>query len=160
MNSKSDHNVEIIPYEEEYKEDFRKINYGWIEQHFEVTDLDRKAFNNPQAEILDKGGFIFLARIQGLVVGSVALEKIKDSKYALTRMGVYPEHQGKKIGQALMDAAIGKAIELRASSVVLYTNQQLVSALNLYFKNGFRVVPLDNVPYKRATIKMELILSN
>lgn len=150
--------VRVIPYREEFREIFRAINYGWIERFFEVTELDKKAFDNPQKEIIDKGGHVFLAQFENKMVGSVALEKISGKQYALTRMGVDPDYQGKQIGQTLMAKAIEKSKELEATSVILYTNQVLINAINLYFKNGFKMVPLDYVPYKRATIKMERIL--
>ncbi len=106
--------------------------------------------------IIDKKGFIYLAKYNNDIVGSVALERISDKQYALTRMGVESGYQGKQIGQLLIEIAIEKCIELKLESVVLYTNQVLTNALNLYFKNGFRIVQLDYVPYKRVTIKMEL----
>lgn len=128
--------------------------------YFEVTELDKKAFNNPKTEIIDKRGYIYLAKYGNKIIGSVALERISDQQYALTRMGVDADYQGNKIGQLLMDTAINKCKELQLNSVVLYTNQVLISALNLYFNNGFKVVELDYVPYERGTIKMELILIN
>ncbi len=160
MNSFIENKVRIIPYREEFKDIFRDINYEWIEKYFEITDLDRKAFGNPQIEIIDKEGFIFLAQYEDQIVGSAALEKITNQQYALTRMGVNAGYQGKKIGKFLIETAIEKAKELKVNSIVLYTNQNLISALNLYFKNGFKVVTLDYVPYKRATIKMELRISD
>lgn len=160
MSSSIENKVQIIPYQEAFKEAFRNLNYEWIEKYFEVTELDKKAFDNPQQEIIDKTGFVFLALYENQIVGSVALEKITNRQYALTRMGVDPGYQGKKIGQSLMETAIEKAKELGLSSIILYTNQKLVNALNLYFKNGFKVVPLDDVPYTRATIKMELKIVN
>ena len=73
--------------------------------------------------------------------------------------GVSKNYKGKGVGRLLMEAAISKSKALELNSLVLYTNQVLVNALNLYFKNGFKIVPLDYVPYKRATIKMKLNLS-
>ena len=160
MSLFTENRVRIILYREEFKDIFRKINYEWIEKYFQVTDLDKKAFDNPQTEIIDKEGFIFLAQYEDQIVGSAALEKITNQQYALTRMSVDVNYQGKKIGQFLIETAIKKAKELNVNSIVLYTNQNLISALNLYFKNGFRAVPLDYVPYKRATIKMELRIAN
>lgn len=151
--------VQIIPYREEFKETFKKVNYEWIAKYFEITPLDKRAFNNPKKEILDKNGYIYLAMHNNKIIGSVALEKITTTQYALTKMGVDKAYQGRKVGQLLIDTAIKKSKELTLTSVVLYTNQVLINALNLYFKNGFKVVPLDEIEYKRATIKMELKLS-
>ncbi len=97
-----------------------------------------------------------MAKYGNEIIGSVALERITNKQYVLTRMGVKLGCQGKKVGRSLIKTSIEKAKELGLNSVVLYTNQVLVNALNLYFANNFKVVPLDYVPYKRATIKMEL----
>jgi putative acetyltransferase len=148
--------LEIIKFREEFKDAFKAINYEWIEKYFEVTELDKLAFNNPTEAILDKEGFIYLALYENTIIGSVALERITQKQYALTRMGVQPGFQGMKVGQSLMDAAIDKCKEMELESVVLYTNHVLINALNLYIKNGFKFVTLDDVPYKRAKIKMEL----
>ncbi len=150
--------IVIIPYQEKFIENFKNINYEWIEKYFHVTELDQQAFNNPQNEILDKGGHIYLASYQNKIIGSVVLEKITQKKYALTRMGVTKGYQRKNIGQLLIETAINKSKELELETLVLYTNQVLISALNLYTKNNFKFVPLDSVPYTRATIKMQLNL--
>ncbi len=156
MNKIIKNNIQIISYREEFNRDFKEINYEWIEKYFTITELDKKAFNNPKKEILDKGGYIYLAIHNNTPIGSIALEKITNNKYALTRMGVKSGYQGKEVGQSLMKIAIEKCNELKLDILVLYTNQVLINALNLYFKNGFKVVSLDYVPYERATIKMEL----
>jgi N-acetylglutamate synthase-like GNAT family acetyltransferase len=148
--------LEIIRYREEFKDSFRAINYEWIEQYFEVTELDKQAFDNPEKAIVDKGGFIYLAMYENTIIGSVALERISNKQYVLTKMGVKPGFQGMKVGQSLIETAIEKCKELELESVILYTNHILINALNLYCKNGFRFVALDYVQYVRATIKMEL----
>lgn len=158
MKSSPQNKIQIIPYREEFKEDFKAINYEWLERYFVVTELDKIAFNNPSKEILDKGGYIYLAMQDNTVIGSVALERITNTQYALTRMGVKAKQQGNKIGQSLVETAVEKCKELNVKSVILYTNHILINALNLYFKNGFKCVALDAVAYKRATIKMELKL--
>lgn len=33
--------VEIIPYQEKFKDVLREINYEWIEKYFELTSLQR-----------------------------------------------------------------------------------------------------------------------
>ena len=156
MKPISANSVRIIPFREDLKDMLKTINYEWIEQYFHVTELDRRVLENPKREILDKGGYIYFAQYQDKIVGSVALERITDTQYALTRMGVRPSCQGMNIGQLLIDKAIEKAKELALENIMLYTNQILINALNLYFKNGFKAVPMDTVPYKRATIKMQL----
>ena len=66
--------------------------------------------------------------------------------------------QGKKIGQALAEAAIAKARHYHAHKIILYSNTKLQPAIALYRKLGFYEVPVDG-PYKRSDIKMELNLN-
>lgn len=92
------------------------------------------------------------------IIGSVALERINDKEYTLAKMGVKPAYQGKKVGRLLLETAINKAQELNLESLFLYTNHQLVSALNLYLKYGFKFMPVNNAAFDRATVKMQLKL--
>src|SRR6056297_1213690 len=118
MNLQSQPRIKIIPYRDEFLEAFKMINYEWIEKYFEVTTLDRKAFNNPKREIKDKGGYIYLAEFQNEIVGAVALERISQNKYALTRMGVKMQFQGKRIGQSLIAHVINESKNLNAQRIV------------------------------------------
>ncbi len=62
------------------------------------------------------------------------------------------------IDQLLIETPINKSKELELETLVFYTNQILINALNLYPKNNFKFVALDSVPNTRATIKMQLNL--
>ena len=147
-------NVKIIPYEDSHRDAFREINYQWLTRYFEVTDYDKSFFENPRKEILEKNGYIYLASIENEIVGCVALERTTGKAYTLAKMGVKPGFRGLRIGQLLMDKALEKAQELNLDSLVLYTNHQLVQALNLYCKYRFRFERLENPLVERATIKM------
>jgi ribosomal protein S18 acetylase RimI-like enzyme len=92
--------------------------------------------------------------LEGEIIGSVALEKVTDKEYTLAKMGVKPGYRGLKVGQLLMEVALRKTKELKLDSLVLFTNHQLVQALNLYSKYGFRFTRLENPLVERATIKM------
>ena len=71
-------------------------------------------------------------------------------------MAVREEFQGKKIGNKLVEHCLEVAKELVAQKVILYSNTKLENAIHLYTKYGFIEVPLDEVEYKRANIKMEI----
>ncbi|MGO1751518.1 MAG: GNAT family N-acetyltransferase [Psychroflexus sp.] len=152
INSKD---LKIIPFEEKYADDFKRININWLTPQFEVTPSDEKALNNPLDEIINRNGYIFLAQKDHQIIGCIALEKIDKKTYMLSRMGVDLKYQGLKIGQRLMDVSLSKAKELNANKLFLYTSYQLVKAINLYFKNGFKAVPVGQAPVDRATLKLE-----
>jgi GNAT superfamily N-acetyltransferase/DNA-binding MarR family transcriptional regulator len=57
--------VEIIAYQDRYRDDFKRLNVEWLERHFYVEDIDHQVLSNPEQTILKPGGFIFLARYTG-----------------------------------------------------------------------------------------------
>ncbi len=150
--------VKIIDCKPIHYENFKKLNYEWIEKDFVIEDLDRKVLENPEDYILKQGGAIFMAEYDGKIVGTCALIKISNDIYELAKMAVTDKAKGKKIGYLLGKAIIKKAKELNAKKVELVSNTKLEPALNLYRKLGFIEVPIPHTDYKRANIKMEIEL--
>jgi ribosomal protein S18 acetylase RimI-like enzyme len=150
--------IEILDYKSAHQPWFEKFNREWIEKYFEMEPLDFQILQHPEEHIIKKGGSIFMASCHKELAGTVALKFVTPSIYELTKMAVDEKFQGKKIGQALAQAAIAKSRELRAEKIILYSNTILEPAIALYKKIGFREIPVDG-PYKRTNIKMELILA-
>jgi GNAT superfamily N-acetyltransferase/DNA-binding MarR family transcriptional regulator len=152
--------IKVIPYESKYHKAFKELNEEWISNYFELEDVDRKVLNNPKTQVLDKGGFIFVALLHDEPVGVCALVKIKDPvyQYELAKMAVRPDMRGKNIGWLLGQAAIKKAKSLGASHLYLESNTILKPAIHLYQKMGFKKVVGHATPYKRCNIQMELKL--
>ncbi len=150
--------LKIISYEHGHQPWFEKFNREWIEEFFWMEPVDFEVLQNPEEHIISKGGFIFMARYENELVGTVALKFVSDGIFEFTKMAVIDKFQGKKIGKELSLAAIEKAKELRAGKIILYSNTKLISAIALYRKLGFTEVALDG-PYERSDIKMELTLN-
>ncbi|MFT2009139.1 GNAT family N-acetyltransferase [Pontibacter sp. 13R65] len=151
--------VQIIDFEPEHTAAFRELNEEWITRYFELEEADLKSLNDPQGYILSKGGFILMALYKGKPVGTCALLKEENGVFELAKMAVTEKARGLKIGLALGEAALAKARLTGASKVYLVSNRQLLPALQLYQKLGFKEVPLPPSIYKRADIKMEIPLS-
>jgi N-acetylglutamate synthase-like GNAT family acetyltransferase len=151
-------NIEIIDFQSVYKDDFKKLNVAWIQKFFAVEPSDLVQLENPQEHILDKGGWVLLARLDGVIVGTAALIKDSDTFFELVKMAVDEQYQGKQIGKKLALAAIDKARELGATQLFLESNRKLSPALNLYKSVGFQEVKLMESPYQRADIQMLLQL--
>jgi len=149
-------NIQIIDYTAKYQKDFRDINEEWISKHFVMEATDFKSLDHPQEYILDKGGHIFMALLDGEAVGACALIKMSDTKYELAKMGVRPEARGNGIGWQLGVASLEKAKELGATSVYLESNTVLPPAIKLYRKMGFKEVFGQPTPYARCNIQMEI----
>lgn len=148
----------IDEYKEEYRTHFRDLNTAWLEKYFYIEPIDEYVLENPEAAILDDGGKILFARYGTQVIGTVALKKMDDGCYELTKMAVDERMQGAGAGKLLCLAAIEKARSLGAEKVMLYSQTKLKAALAIYRKMGFKEIALDGEKYKRADVKMELYL--
>jgi ribosomal protein S18 acetylase RimI-like enzyme len=150
--------VEIINFEPQYSSHFYDLNVEWLEKFFYVEPYDKKVLSNPQEFIIDNGGYIFFAKYNNEIVGTVALIN-QDSFFELSKMAVSPKYQGLKIGQQLMDYCIEFAKLQNWGSITLYSHRKLVPAINLYKKIGFIEVELEaESHYERSDIKMRLDL--
>lgn len=151
--------VEIIEFNENFKSDFARLNYEWIEELFAIEPHDREILDNPVEYIINNGGQIFFAILENKAVGTVALINFDEDSFELAKMGVSPELQGHKIGHKLMEACLNYAKNSTKNKVFLLSNRKLVPALSLYKKFGFVEVPLDpENQYERTDIQMELLL--
>ena len=151
--------VEIVDYQTVFYDDFKRLNYAWIEQHFQIEAADRQALEHPDDKILNTGGHIYMALQAGEVVGSCALMRLDAETYELAKMAVAETARGKGIGFRLGQAAIPKARELGATKLLLESNTALAPAISLYQKLGFRKVIGQPSPYARCNIQMELPLT-
>lgn len=131
--------IEILDYAPKYREYFRTLNYEWLEKYFKIEDLDKKILSAPEKEIIQKGGFIFFARIEDKIVGTTALLKVDETTYELNKMAVTERAQGRQAGRKLADAAVNKAKEIGAKKIILKTDNRLRNAVNLYRKLGFKI---------------------
>jgi DNA-binding MarR family transcriptional regulator/N-acetylglutamate synthase-like GNAT family acetyltransferase len=150
--------VEIIDYLPQYKSQFKALNIEWLRKYFTVEKNDRTLLSDPQKEILQKGGFINFARIEGKVVGTAALLKHGDGIFELAKMAVTESAQGGQAGRKLAETMIAKARSLGARSIILHTSPKLTRANSLYKRLGF--VYREDAPqppgYARPTITMIL----
>jgi ribosomal protein S18 acetylase RimI-like enzyme len=150
--------IDIIEYSDEYASDFKELNLEWLNKYNLAEDYDLEIINDPKSFILDKGGYIYLAKIADKIVGTAGLANEGNSIFELVKMTVAPAFQGKGIAKMLIEKCLNKARELNAKRISLYSNSQLITAIALYKKYGFIHVDASNSPLLTADIKMELVL--
>ncbi|MBB6611522.1 GNAT family N-acetyltransferase [Pontibacter sp. Tf4] len=155
MHTPEQPSVTIVDFEPQHAAKFRELNEEWITRYFVMEEADHKSLSDPKGYILDKGGFILMAKYGNEVVGTCALINDGDGVYELAKMAVTPKAQGLKIGKMLGEAALQKAREAGGVKVYLVSNRRLGPALNLYRRLGFTEVPMPPSIYERADIKME-----
>src|SRR4029079_3918417 len=152
--------IEIIDYSGEYANDFRALNLEWLDKYNLTESHDLEVINHPKESILDRGGYIFLAKEGEKIIGTAGIANEGDSVYELVKMTVAAAFRGRGISKLLIEKCLEKARELKAKKVFLYSNSQLQTAISLYKKYGFVHVDASNSPLVTADVKMELKLMN
>jgi GNAT superfamily N-acetyltransferase len=150
--------ISILDFESKYAPAFRQLNLEWLEKYGLTEEPDLIMINNPQEEIIDTGGFIFLAKSGNEIVGTVALIKESPTQFELVKMAVAPFFQGKGISRLLMEKCLQAARESGAKRIYLQSNSQLTTAIALYEKYGFKHIPVKDAHYLTADVMMELLL--
>lgn len=150
----------ILEYQPRHAAAFRELNLAWLEEYFEVEPFDREELFDPQRTVLEPGGKILVAELNGEAVGVAALLFISDGYYELSKMAVDLHRRGHGIGRQLLAATIDYARdELGAHKLMLLSARKLKPAIHLYREFGFVEIPIpaDQV-YARVDIAMELVL--
>lgn len=149
--------VEIVHFEPIYERDFYRLNRHWLDKHFYVESLDHEILSKPESHIIDQGGFVLLARLEGKIIGTAALIVGANNTLELSKMSVDEGYQGLGIGEKIARAAINQYRATDFSLLYLESNRKLLPALNLYTKLGFieKPTPFQEAHYSRADIYME-----
>lgn len=168
MEKKISDDLRIIEFGMQHAQAFKDLNIAWIAKSFFVEESDERVLSDPQKYFLNVGGRILLAEYKGSVIGTCALMPANmngsgidegEETFELTKMAVDENLRGLKIGYHLGAATLELARETGAKRVILHSNKEgSAAAIQLYYKLGFKEIPLGNAPWKRANIKMEIFL--
>ena len=140
---------------------FRILNEEWINRYFVLEPKDQESLLDPQGTILNAGGRIFLAILNGRNIGCCALLAMKPGEFEVAKMAVTESCQGAGIGRLLLERTIAEARAAGARRLYLETNAKLAPAIRLYESLGFQHLPAERVvpsAYARANVHMELDL--
>ena len=146
----------IVSYSSEHHAAFKKLNLEWLDKYNLTESHDLMVLNDPKGTILDRGGFIWLAKTGDEIIGSAALMNEGHGIFELAKMSVTPAWQGKGISKILIETCLKKAKEIGVKKLTLFSNHQLQTALKLYEKYGFKNVDVKDSPFETADVKMEL----
>ena len=152
--------VEIISYHPRLKKYFKKLNEEWLQEYFTIEKDDVRVLNNPEKEIIQKGGEIFFAVLRENVVGTITLQSHGNKIFELCKMAVTKEQRENSIGAKLIQHLVASAKRKKAKQIYLETNRKLHAAIHLYEKFGFKMDGvMKDSKYKRSTNKMTLIVN-
>ncbi|GGH07976.1 N-acetyltransferase [Silvibacterium dinghuense] len=138
---------------------FKHLNEAWISRLFVLEDADHKVLDHPREAILERGGEICVAELDGEVVGCCALIPIGENEYELAKMTVSESARGRGLGRKLLAYTIAQGRRMGARRLYLESSHHVADAVHLYEQLGFRHLPPPAVPspYARANIFMELL---
>lgn len=149
--------VRITSYRPELAAAFERLSRNWIEAMFTLEPAEAEYLADPERHIIQRGGEIFFALEDGVVLGTCAAIPHGEAEFELAKLHVLPEAQGHGIGRGLVEAVIQFARERGARRVILVSSSRLQAALVLYESLGFRNLPFPGPrPYVDADIYMEL----
>ena len=151
-------NIEIVEYDNKYNQELMDISMEWLLKYDLLEDADYIMLRNPKEEVIDKGGHIFFAKLNGEIVGTVALDRMNEEECEVLKFGVKESAQGNGIGTILMEKLLEVAKEEGYKKVHLCSNHELESALYIYKKLGFEFVPFKDSRFEISDIMMELNL--
>ena len=154
--------LEIIPFAVEHAPVFDRLNRAWIEEYFTVEPFDDLVLTQPQTYIIDKGGEVWFAALDGEVIGTYALLALEPGLFEFTKLGVDKKAHGKGIARALLRHAAARAKELGAHTLKIFTSTRLVPACTLYRSEGFIEMPMSDAQkqrYARGDIMFDLPLN-
>jgi putative acetyltransferase len=149
---------QIIPYTDNHASAFKAINVEWLEKYNLLESHDIEMLDDPRSTIIAGGGVIYLAEDNDIVIGSAALIHEHHGVYELAKMTVVPAWRGKGISKLLLEKCLDTARTLQAKKVILFSNDQLQTAIALYLQYGFTHIPVTDSPFATANVKMELNL--
>ena len=151
-----DNVVEIIGYDEKYHADFKRMNLDYLDKYNLTESHDMIILDNPEKIVIERGGFIWLARAGEEIVGTVGILNEGHGIFELIKMCVAESWRGKGISKLLMETCLQKVKKLGGKKLFLFSNHQLQTALKLYTKYGFKNVEVTDSPFETADVKMEL----
>ncbi|MEW5923438.1 MAG: GNAT family N-acetyltransferase, partial [Candidatus Zixiibacteriota bacterium] len=153
--------VGIIEFEPALAKYFKSLNYEWLQKYHKVEPTDKKLLEDPEGQIISKGGAVIFARLDNETVGTGALIKHDDSTYEIAKMAVAEKWRGRQAGNKLTTTLIDRARKAGAERIFLETSPNMIPAISLYKKLGF--VNCENIippRYERESITMMLSPQN
>ena len=146
----------IVAFAPTHREAWKRLNTDWlIDGWFALEAKDHLTLDDPDGQILSKGGHIFFAERDGVPVGCCGLIAMTDGGCEVTKMTVRPEARGGGLALRLLEACEAAARDAGAHRLYLETSSTLGPALGLYARFGFVTLAPQPTPCARCDVWME-----
>lgn len=147
--------IEIIPFEEKYRQDFIDFNTDWIITNFGfLEEHDKETFEKIDDE-LKAGAMIFFAVKNGTALATCMATPMEGGTWEICKLGSNKNMPHKGAGSAVFEAAMQWALDHGAERLFILSNSKLKPALHIYKKFGFKEIKLNDYEYARGDIAFE-----
>lgn len=147
--------MEVIPFEERYRQDFINFNTNWIISNFGfLEEYDKKAFEKIDEE-MEAGAMIFFSVENDIALATCMAMPLKGTTWEICKLGSNKNIPHKGAGSAVFKEAMKWALNHGAERLFILSNSTLKPALHIYKKYGFKEIKLDNYEYIRGDIAFE-----
>jgi len=105
----------------------------------------------------DNGNF-WIAIVENMVIGSIALKDIGNSRGALRKMFVHKDFRGKEygVGHTLLNNLLEWARQKNFKEILLGTTERFVAAQRFYEKNGFTIIEKQLLPKEFPVMEVDV----
>lgn len=147
--------MNIIPFDEKYRQDFIDFNTDWIVSNFGfLEEHDVETFDKID-EAMDLGAMIFFAVEDDTALATCMAMPMNGTTWEICKLGSNKNVPHKGAGSAVFEASMKWALEHGAERLFILSNSRLKAALHIYEKYGFKEIKLDNYEYVRGDIAFE-----
>jgi putative acetyltransferase len=142
--------ITISTYQEIHKNAIIELILNIQQNEFKVpiTREEQPDLETISAFYQQKNGQFWVALNDNKVVGTLALIDIGNGMGAIRKMFVRADKRGKELGvaQLLLDTLLAHCKNSGINALYLGTIEKLKAAICFYEKNGFTLLPKENLP--------------
>lgn len=152
--------IDINKYSKIYKEEVATLILAIQQKEFDIPiDIEAQPDLKNISDFYQKGNSNFwMASIDQIVVGTIALLDIGNHHGALRKMFVKAEFRGREfgVGQALLNTVFEWASEKEFENILLGTTEKFLAAQRFYEKNGFVEIDKNLLPKEFPVMSVDV----
>lgn len=152
--------MEIIKYQEKYRNDFVGLNTAWLERFYTVEPFDKDMMDRVD-ELIKNGAMVYFAIEDEKVLATCMTMPLSNDVWEMCKLAAVGQYTGTGAGSAVFKACMDYAIEHGAKKLSLISCRALAPAIHIYKKFGFKEVPLRKEFWgaEKADIEMEYVVN-
>lgn len=149
--------MELVKFEEKYRQSFIDFNTDWIVFNFGfLEEHDKETFEKIDEE-LNNGAMIFFAVENEIPLACCMAMPMENTTWEICKLSSNKNVPHKGAGNLVFKASMDWALNHGAKRLFIISNTKLKPALHIYEKNGFKEMKLDDYEYVRGDIAFEYI---